>query len=421
MPEIRKLKNGITLVLAPSNSTEAVSLIVQIGAGSRYEDDKVVGMTHFLEHILFDGTKKRPTSLDISKEIDAIGADVNAHPVEEYTNFHIKAAAEHLETVSDIFSDMLLNSRLTEKDIIKEKKVVIEEIKMRTDIPSSHVFNVFDQAIFADNSLGRYAGGTIETVGNITRNDILDFYQKFYLGDNVFISVCGNFGGKSANQVAELIESKFTFPSGTATLNKSTDFKQLKLKFLAKDCQQTNYVVGYYGCRYGSPDRLGLKLLSIILGGNMSSRMFTEIREKQGLAYDVRTFSSSLSDIGIIETIAGVADEKASDALKAIIKQYKKIKTGITKDELVKAKSFLLGQMKISFEDSNELGDFYLSQVFHTGKAETLSEISEKIAKINASDIEKIANKYFEKKYLSVAVIAKEKIKSKIEKIINNI
>jgi len=421
MPEIRKLKNGITLVLSEEKRTEAVSLIVYVGAGSRYENEANTGMTHFLEHVLFDGTEKRPTSLDISKEIDALGADVNASPMEEYTNFHIKAAAEHLETIVDIFSDMLLNSRITEEDIAKEKRVVIEEIKMRTDIAPSHVFSVFDEAIFAGSALGRYAGGTVETINAITKPDILDFYKQYYLGGNVFISVCGNFGGKTADKISELIESKFCFVSGGVKLERSLDFKQEKLRFLAKDSQQTNFVVGYYGCGYDSPDRIGLKILSIVLGGNMSSRMFTEIREKKGLAYDTRTFSSSLSDIGIIETVAGVADEKAGIALLAIINEYEKIKDGVTDEELKMAKSFLLGQMKISFEDSENFGEFNLSQVFHTGSIEMLSEISEKIAKITKEDIKNLANKYFDKEKLSVAVIAKESVRSEIEKVINNL
>jgi predicted Zn-dependent peptidase len=256
---------------------------------------------------------------------------------------------------------------------------------------------------------------------NITRKDIIKFYEKFYFGDNIFISVCGNFNEKSSDEVADLIESKFSFPSGQIKLEKSLKFKQEKLRFLAKNSQQTNYVIGYYGCGYDSPDRIGLKLLSIILGGNMSSRLFAEIREKHGLAYDVRTFSSSLSDIGVIETVAGVADEKAAEALVGIISEYSKIKNGVSDEELEMAKSFLLGQMKISFEDSENFGEFNLSQAFYTGKIETLSEISEKIAKITKEDIKNLANKYFDNKKLSVAVIAKENVRPEIEKVINNL
>jgi len=420
-PTIKKLKNGINLVLSEDKRTEAVSLIVFIGAGSRYENNRLAGMTHFLEHILFDGTKRRPTSLDISKEIDALGADVNAHPMEEYTSFHIKSAAEHLEKTVDIFSDMLLNSLIAPKEIEKEKKVIIEEIKMRTDIPSSHVFNIFYEAIFGGNPLGRYGGGTPETIENITRKDILDFYRRYYLGSNIFISVCGNFAGKSVEEIAELIETKFTFPAGQVKLEKSADFKPQKLRFLTKDSQQTNYVIGFLGCPYNSPDRLSLKLLSIILGGNMSSRMFSEIREKRGLAYDVRTFSSSFSDVGTIETVAGVADEKADAALSAIIDEYQKIKNGVSEEELNMAKSFLTGQLKINFEDSYELGDFNLLQYFYGGKILTLSKISEKIAKIEVDDVERLAKKYLKKEKMSVAVIAKKNIQSKVEKVVNNL
>jgi len=204
-------------------------------------------------------------------------------------------------------------------------------------------------------------------------------------------------------------------------LTKDLDINQKRLNFQVKNSQQTNIVMGYYGCAYDSEDRIGLKLLSIILGGNMSSRLFTEIREKKGLAYDVRTYASSISDIGTFLTIAGVADDKAGEAFLSILNQHQLIKSGVSEGELQNAKSYVLGQLKIGLEDSNELGELFLSQVFYTGKTETLSEISEKIAKIKVEDLKLLANKYLDNKKLSVAVIAKEKVKPEIEKVINNL
>jgi predicted Zn-dependent peptidase len=419
-PSIKKLKNGLTLLLVPVEGTETVSLIVNVGAGSRYEDDSIVGMTHFLEHLIFDGTKRRPTSLDISKEIDAIGADVNAHPTEEYTNYHIKAASEHLDKIVDIVSDMLLESLFTDSEIEKEKKVVTEEIKMRSDIPSSYIFQVFDQALFSGTPLARYTGGTVETISKIKREDVVNFYNKFYFAENTYICLAGNFSGRPEKDLVELIEGKFSFRSGLSKADGAFNYKPKRLEFIGKDSQQTNLAVGFLGPDYSAPDRLATKLMAIILGGNMSSRMFTEIREMKGLAYDVRSFQSSGSDIGSIMTVAGVADEKVAEALPAIIDEYKRAKIDITEDELKKAKTFLVGQMKLNFEDSYELGDYYLTKFFYQKKIETVSKTIEKIAKIKLPDVLASANKYFNFNKMSVGVIAKDSMRSKIENLLNN-
>lgn len=419
-PVVKKIKNGLKLILVPVEGTETVSLIVNVGAGSRYEDESQIGMTHFLEHLIFDGTKRRPSSLDIAKEIDAIGADVNAHPTEEYTNYHIKAASEHLDKIVDIFSDMLTESVFAESEIEKEKKVVIEEIKMRSDIPSSYIFQIFDQSLFAGTPLARYTGGTVKTISKIKRQDVLDFYNKHYFAENSYICLAGNFSGRPENDLVKLIEDKFTFKSARPSGVEQFKYNPKRLEFFAKDSQQTNLAVGFFGPDYSSPDRLATKLLMVILGGNMSSRMFTEIREKKGLAYDVRGFQSSGSDSGSLLTVAGVADEKATKALEAIIGEYKRARVDITEDELEKAKTFLLGQMKLSFEDSYELGDYYLTRFFYQRKIELISETMEKIAKIKLVDVLAVADKYFDFDNMSVGVIAKEKMRPKIEKLLNN-
>lgn len=419
-PVVKKLKNGVTLLLVPVEGTETVSLIVNVGAGSRYEDESQIGMTHFLEHLIFDGTKRRPTALDISKEIDAIGADVNAHPTEEYTNYHIKVAFEHLEKAVDIFSDMLLESTFLDSEVEKEKKVVIEEIKMRSDISSSYIFQIFDQALFAGTPLDRYTGGTIKTISTISRENVINFYNKFYFAENVYICLAGNFSGKSQDELAQLVENKFSFTPGNCRALEKLKLSPKKLEFVVKNSQQTNLAVGFFGPDYSSPDRLAAKLMAIILGGNMSSRMFSEIREKKGLAYDVRSFQLSGFDSGSIVTVAGVADEKAGQALSAIIEQYDRIKTDISEDELAKAKTFLIGQMKLSFEDSYELGDYYLTKLFYQKKVELVSKTIEKIAKMKLEDVLVAANKYIDKNNMSVGIIAKETVRSDIEKILNN-
>lgn len=419
---VKKLKNGLTLIFVPTAGTETVSLIVNVGAGSRYEKTDQIGMTHFVEHLMFDGTKRRPSSLQISKEIDALGADINAHPTEEYTNFHIKTAAEHLDKIVDIIADMLTESTFLDAEIEKEKGVVIEEIKMRSDISSSYIYQIFDQALFAGTPLAHYTGGEPKAIKKFNRRSVLDFYHRYYTSSNSFICLAGNFSTRNEEELTQLIEEKFKLPDKKQEVKKAAlNLKPKKLEFVAKDSHQTNLAIGFLGPSYSDDDRLATKLLSVILGGNMSSRMFTEIREKQGLAYDVRTFLSSGLDTGSIVTVAGVADEKVEGALRAIIDQYRQIKENLTIEELEKAKTYLSGQMKLSFEDSYELGDWHLTRYFYLRKIEPFSRTLEKIAKIELVDIQKAAKKYLNFEKMSLGVIAKENINAKIEKVINNL
>jgi len=291
---------------------------------------------------------------------------------------------------------------------------------MRSDISSSYIFQVFDQALFFGTPLARYTGGTVETISKIKRQDVINFYNKHYFAENSFVCLAGNFSDRSERELEKLIESKFSFKNSSTEIATVFDYKPKKLEFIARNSQQTNLAVGFLGPSYLSSDRLVAKILAVILGGNMSSRMFTEIREKKGLAYDVRSFQSSVSDAGSILTVAGVADEKALEALEAIIREYKRAKIDVTEDELKKAKTFLVGQMKLNFEDSYELGDYYLTKFFYQKKIELVPETMEKIAKIKLADVLMVANKYFDFDNMSVGVIAKEKMRPKIEKLLNN-
>lgn len=416
--EIIRLKNGLRLLLAESTDTAVATVLVYANAGSRFEKEEETGISHFIEHMFFTGTVNRPSSNDIAKEIDAIGADFNAHPSEEFTSYYIKAASEHLEKVIDVLSDMLCNSKLDEKDLEKEKKVVIEELKLHEDMPISTVNDIFSETIFAGNPLSKRIGGTLKTISSLSRENLVDYRNGFYSKDKILICVSGNFGGRSKEEIINLIEEKFTFPEPSGKQEVNNAFSQKPLGYKIQNTNQTNIIAGFYGPNYNDPDRMASKLLSIILGGNMSSRMFEQIREKKGLAYDVRTYAQSLSDIGIIYTNAGVANDKVGEALLEILKQYQKIKSDITEEELQDAKTYIVGQMKIALEDSYEIAGLYLTQALLGGKIKSVETLFEEINAVTKEDIARVASKYFVPEKLSISFVGPETVKAEIDQII---
>jgi len=415
-----KFANGVNLLLVPRKDTEVVTLLVYIGIGSRHEDLEVSGISHFLEHLLFDGTKKRPSAYNVSREIDALGASFNGLTTEELTYFYIKAGANHLDKIVDILSDMLLNSRCADDDIAKEKKVIIEEIKMYEDTPSDLVYDIFGEGIFAGNPLGRRIAGRRETISALDREKIIDYQHKHYFGKNFYICVSGNFKEQEIGKIARMIEEKFACPIKDYAEKITSDFKQKRVEFLVSDTKQTNLIAGFYAPAFSSPERTAARLLAIILGGNMSSRMFQEIRVKKGLAYFIRTIYHPFRDTGFMATHAGIANDKASEALSSILNEYQRAEKDITAKELKDAKNYLIGQIKIDLEDSQEIGYFYLNQLFYSGKIKTPREYLREIEKINVSDLKFLAKRYLIAEKLTVAAIGPENVKKDIEKIINS-
>jgi len=413
-----KLKNGVKLLLVPRKDTEAATLLVYIGAGSRYENKNVVGISHFLEHLLFDGTKRRPTALDVSREIDAIGASFNGLTTEELTYFYIKAAVNQLEKIIDLLSDILLNSKCAESDIAKEKKVITEEIKMYEDTPGELVYDLFGEGIFAGNALGRRIIGRRETIAALDRKKIVDYKNQYYLGKNIYVCVSGNL--RNPSRIAKLIEKKFAFLGRKSKTEISSTFKQKKISFLAQETKQTNLIAGFYAPAFSSSERTAVRLLAIVLGGNMSSRMFQKIRVEKGLAYFIRTLYHPFLDTGFIATHAGIANEKTSEALTAILGEYQRVKKDLTAKETRDAKNYLIGQIKIDLEDSQEIGYFYLNQLFYTGKIKTPKEYFAEIEKIGREDIVSLAEKYLIAEKLTIAAIGPQSVKKDIEKIINS-
>jgi predicted Zn-dependent peptidase len=403
------LKNGLRVITTPMPSLESVTVTVWVKTGSRQEDLNVNGISHFLEHMVFKGSSKRKTSKEIAEAVDKIGGEFNAATSKEWTNFYIKARKDNLEMAMDVLSDMVLNPLLKETDIEREKGVIVEEIAMYEDMPMLRVGDVFEETMFSGHKLGWDIAGSEKTVRSITKKDFLKYRGLHYDAQNIILTVAGGVDEKKVKALASKYFSGLKKESSNKTKNEFV-YSQTKPLITVKNKknEQAHLVLGFLGGKRGSKDRFVRALLSNILGGGMSSRLFTEIREKRGLAYSVRTSTESFMDTGYLATYAGVDPGKAQEAVKVALDQHYGLAKGkykIDSQELLKAKEYLKGHMALGLEDTREVNDFVGEQELFLGKIESPAEIFEAIDKVTAKQIVDLAKEYFVPERMSFAVI----------------
>ena len=413
-----KLKNGVRVITVPMRSTKTVTVLVVVGTGSKNENEKNRGISHFLEHMFFKGTKKRPTKLAISKELDGVGGSFNAFTGKEQTGFYAKVDSKHCDLALDVISDMLLNSKFTAEDIDSERGTVIEELNMFLDNPIMRIPFLFEEILYPDHSMGWDIGGTKKTMNSAQRKDFVNYYNKYYTGDNIVVAVAGNFNEKTIkNKISRYFNS----------INKTRSKKQIKaydkqdspnvlLKY--KKTDQTHLCLGVRGYGEDHKDKYILSVLSVILGGNMSSRLSISIVEK-GWAYYIYTSSETYNDVGYLSAQSGVNNEKCLDAIKIILDEYRKIKDEkISSEEIKRAKDYLKGQAIISLESSSSVASFFAGQELSVGKILTLEEKFAKINTVTADDLQRVAQDIFVDNKLNLALIGPFKDKKKFEKIL---
>lgn len=398
------LKNGLRLVLAPQSETESVALWVLFGVGSRYEKKREAGLSHFTEHMMFKGTKKRPDTMAISREVDGVGAEFNAYTGKEYTGYCIKVIAKHLDLATDVFSDMLLHSKFDAAEIEKEKGVITEEINMYEDNPAMYIDDLLEQTMFTPNFLGRSVAGSRQTVKKMTRRDFLDFYHRFYGGRNAVICLAGKF---TSRDIACLGKKFSLTPGRVETRFASFKIKQQKprvaLKF--KAMEQVQLAFGFPAYAYTHSGLYALQLLSVILGGNMSSRLFIRVREKNGLAYSIHSGLDAYRDTGSLTILAGLDKSRVALAIKIILAELEKIKNGVSGDELSRAKEYLIGQMALNLEDSQYLAKKMAHQEMFLGRTLTAKEEQEKFLKVTHAQVATAAKQIIRRQRMSLAVI----------------
>jgi predicted Zn-dependent peptidase len=412
------LKNGLRIITVPQKGTKAVTVLVLVATGSKYEKKEINGISHFLEHMFFKGTKKRPTPITIAEPLDRVGGIYNAFTGEEYTGYFAKVDAKHFDLALDVISDIYLNSKLDSKEIKKEKRVIIEEINMYYDHPSSYVQSLWNKVLYGDQPAGRDIAGTKESVSKISRKQLADYMKTQYTASNTIVCIAGNIS-KNVEAKAKRYFSKINIGNiieKPLVIEKQTQPESL-VNF--KNTDQTHFCLGVRGYNLFHAHRFTLELLGLILGGMMSSRLFIKVREELGLAYYVKTGVSSDPDTGCLVTQAGVDNKRAGKAISAVLKEYKRISQNkISSKELKKAKDHFKGKMSLFFEASDARASFYALQELLENKILRPEEIYAKINKVSVNDILKVSKDIFQPQKLNLALIGPFKDKTKFQKLL---
>lgn len=414
------LKNGLRIILAPIRNTQAVTVLVLVATGSKYETKETNGISHLLEHLLFKGTKKRPNKIAIAEPLDRIGGIYNAFTSEDYTGYYAKVSSEHLNLALDIISDIYLNSQLPEEEIQREKKVIIEEINMYRDQPDVYVQSLWNKVLYGDQPAGWDIAGTKRSVLRISRSELQSYMKRQYSAKNTVLCLAGALPGiekslRKAKEFFKNIKKRKTIKKPKVLENQ----KKPKVLVLNKDTDQTHFCLGVRGFNLFNPKKYTKELISLILGGMMSSRLFLKIREEMGLAYYIKTISSSDPDTGYLYTQAGVATNKAKEAIKEILKEYKRLtREEVSKKELEKAKEHFKGKMDLYLETSDAIASFYGTQEILENRIYTSREIFAKINKVTVSDIRRISQEIFRPEKLNLALIGPFKEKKEFQEIL---
>jgi predicted Zn-dependent peptidase len=413
------LKNGLRILTVPMRETKTVTILVLVGTGSKYETKKISGISHFLEHMYFKGTKKRLSTIAIAEILDKVGGIYNAFTGGEYTGYFAKVDSTHLDLALDWVSDIFLNSTLPEKEIEKEKKVIIEEINMRNDHPMEHVQILWTKLLYGDQPAGWDVAGEKESVVKINRENLIEYMKSQYVAKNTVISLAGNFNEDS---VIEKVKKYFSKINTQKPIEKPMVIeKQTKPALLLnpRETDQAHICLGVRAFNLFHPKRYAQELLAVILGGMMSSRIFLEVRSKLGIAYYVSTTSEANPDTGFIYTQAGLDNQNVKKGILTVLKEYQKISNKkVSKKELKKAKDYLKGKTTLLLEPSDSKASFFAGQELLEEKILTPEEIFAKIDKVTAEDILKVARNIFRPEKLNLALIGPFKEKEKFEKLL---
>lgn len=400
------LKNGLQIIEVPSSDAESVVVNFFVKTGSRSEFEKENGISHFLEHFLFKGTKKYPSAMAISELIDSIGGEMNASTGKEFTQYYIKAHYKNLELIFEVLTDMLQSPLFDPVELEKEKGVIVEELNMYKDMPMAEIENVLESTMWPKEALGRDIGGTKQTVTKFTPEMFRAYMQGHYQPANIILGVAGKFNSKKVESLTKKfwvnLKNKRTLGWQKAK-DKQSKFR-LKVKY--KDTQQSHLALGFKGLDFNDKRNPAAFLLSAILGGGMSSRLFSEVREKRGLAYYVRSSNSNFQDTGIFQIGAGVQVEKIQEAITVIANELAKIKNELVSDkELNKAREYIKGKNTLALEDNHSKLDWFLEQHAFNKKIQNPSDYFKDLDKLTAKDVQNVAKFLFQKNRATLAII----------------
>lgn len=419
MHHLQTLPNGLTLITVDMPHLDSVTTLLAVGAGSRYEDRRVNGISHFLEHMFFKGSKKYPSAEELATLIDGIGAVNNAATSKEFTYYWIKSSSKNIELSTDILSSMISESLLSAEEIDKEKGVITEELRMYRDNPARYVWDLYEKLQFGDQPLGWDLGGEEEIIQKFKREDFVEYMNSLYSPSNMVLV----YAGKLPKNIKEIADKYFTILSGKS---KKTflPFKKIKqdkpkVNVFFKQTDQVNIVLGMESYDRHDKKRYAAKILSTILGEGMSSRLFLQVREKRGLAYHISSGFDAYQDTGYFAISGGIKLEKVEEGIKVILDEINKITTEvITEAELKKAKEMARGRLSIRQESTNFLAEYFAMDYVLDHEIETFETLLSRIDKVTIDDVKSIAKELFVRSNFNLQVIGPFKEKDRFEKLL---
>ena len=399
------LDNGLRILTGAMPHTRSVSVAFFVGAGSRYEGDEIAGATHFLEHLLFKGTKEWPTAQVISEAIEGVGGVMNASTDREMTVYWCKAAQPHFQRALSVLTDMMVNPILDPQEMEKERQVILEELRMSDDYPSHRVDRLIDQMLWPNQPMGRDVGGTKESVDRISRQDLVDMMRRQYTPANVVVSVAGDVSHDQVVETLALTTKDWVpqKPQPWSAVQQGQDRAAVRLEY--RKSEQAHLCVGLPGLSLGHPDRYAISLMNTMLGEGMSSRLFLEVRERLGLAYDVHSTLSQFRDCGSLIVYCGAKPSRSAQALDAIMGQLRGLRDGFGEDEVVRSQEYSKGRLLLRMEDSRSVAMWQGGQELLMDRVSTVDEVVNAIDAVTVEDVNRIAREIVWEDHLNLAVV----------------
>jgi predicted Zn-dependent peptidase len=398
--------------------TRSVSVCIYMGAGSRYESDAQAGVSHFIEHLCFRGTEKRASAKDISGAIEGVGGVLNGGTDKELTVYWCKVAQPHFHLALDVLADMVLHSRFDRKDIEKERQIIVEEISMSKDAPNQLVGMILDELLWPDHPLGRDVAGTNKSVADMTREQMLDYMASEYSPANTVIAIAGNIQQDEAVNEVQKILGKWTNKKTRLDFVPYIENKNPRMKIENRETEQTHLCLALPGLSLQHPQRFTLDLLNVILGEGMSSRLFLEVRDKLGLAYNIHSYLDHFQDSGALTVYAGVHPKKLEIGITAILQQLALLKEKITEEELNKAKELSKGRLLLRMEDSRSVAGWVGGQEILNGSIMDVEEVVAVIDKVTAEEMCALAKELLIGEKLRLSVVGPVKSADHLEKLL---
>ena len=412
------LQSGLRVVTEKLEGTKAVTVLVLAGAGSRYENQELRGISHFLEHMFFKGAKKYKNTKEVSEAIDSVGGTFNAFTGKEYAGYYVKVASSSFEVACDVLSDMLVHATFPQEEIEKERGVILEELNMYQDTPMYQIGWNFERLVFGDQPLGWDQIGTKELIKGVNNEDFMKYRNELYTPDNLVVAVAGNVEHDDA---VKMVQKYFEMEEA----KKAYDFDEYremdggKVHLTEKKTEQAHVAVGFPGYAATHKDHWVKRLIAVILGGNMSSRMFLGVREAKGLSYYIHTSTDNYQDTGAIVTNAGVDLKRIDEAIEGIIHEYKLLRDeGVSEAELNKSKAYLRGRLVLNLEDSEEFAHMLAKYELLYGEVKTIDQVLKMIDAVKVEDIKRVAEDLFVADKMKLAVIGPYGDKERFEQLL---